>query len=236
MPERSGLVPTDPTSEPDGGGDRSVARRPDPGRRDRIIDACLDVVAADGVAGTSHRKVAAAAGVPLGSMTYHFTGIDDLLHEAFTRFADRVADGFDLRMHRAGDRAAARRAVVALIVEDVFAERRDLAVTLELYALAARRPAYRAITDAWMARSRTALGVHFTPEEATQLDALVEGLTLHRALSLRAPGGSDTGDPADTTDTAAVTRAVERVTAGVPEVSRTGGRLRRRRWGRDNGG
>jgi len=44
-------------------------RRKDPGRRDRIIDACLEVIAEHGVAGTSHRRVAAAAGVPLGSMT-----------------------------------------------------------------------------------------------------------------------------------------------------------------------
>ena len=54
-------------------------RRHDPQRRDRIIDACLEVLAEHGVAGTSHRRVAAAAGVPLGSMTYHFTGMDELL-------------------------------------------------------------------------------------------------------------------------------------------------------------
>lgn len=36
--------------------------RYDPGRRERIIDACLDVIAEHGVAGTSHRRVAAAAG------------------------------------------------------------------------------------------------------------------------------------------------------------------------------
>lgn len=60
-------------------------RRFDPERRDRIIEATLDLISAEGVAGTSHRKVAAVADVPLGSMTYHFAGMDDLLHEAFTR-------------------------------------------------------------------------------------------------------------------------------------------------------
>ena len=58
-------------------------RRFDPERKDRIIEACLDVIAERGVAGTSHRVVAAAAGVPLGSMTYHFDGMADLLHQAF---------------------------------------------------------------------------------------------------------------------------------------------------------
>ena len=41
-----------------------AVRRHDPHRRSRIVDACLDVIAAHGVAGTSHRRVAAAADVP----------------------------------------------------------------------------------------------------------------------------------------------------------------------------
>ncbi|GGC85720.1 TetR family transcriptional regulator [Tersicoccus solisilvae] len=158
------------------------ARRPDPGRRDHIIDACLDVIAADGVAGTSHRRVAAAADVPLGSMTYHFDGMDDLLRAAFTRFSVTVATRFQQRMDAATTPAQARRAVVDLIVRDVFADRRDLVLTLELYTLAARRPDFRQLTDAWMSRSRAALGRHFTPETTRRLDALIEGLTIHRAL------------------------------------------------------
>ena len=51
----------------------------DPRRRERILAAALDLIAEEGVAGVSHRKIAARAGVPLGSMTYHFTGIDELL-------------------------------------------------------------------------------------------------------------------------------------------------------------
>ena len=38
-------------------------RRHDPERRSRIIAATLDVIAEQGVDGTSHRRVAAAAGV-----------------------------------------------------------------------------------------------------------------------------------------------------------------------------
>jgi TetR/AcrR family transcriptional regulator, regulator of biofilm formation and stress response len=47
----------------------SAQRRYDPSRRNRIIDACLDLISQNGVAGTTHRKVADAADVPLGSMT-----------------------------------------------------------------------------------------------------------------------------------------------------------------------
>ncbi|OMH34989.1 TetR/AcrR family transcriptional regulator [Tersicoccus sp. Bi-70] len=158
------------------------ARRRDPGRRDHIIDACLAVIAADGVAGTSHRRVAAAADVPLGSMTYHFDGMDDLLRAAFTRFSETVAQRFQDRMNAATSPADARQGVVELIVGGVFADRRDLVLTLELYTLAARRPDFRTLTDAWMSRSRETLGQHFPPETTRRLDALIEGLTIHRAL------------------------------------------------------
>lgn len=166
-------------------------RRYDPHRRDRIIDACLDVIAEAGVAGTSHRKVAAAAGVPLGSMTYHFAGMDELLHEAFTRFARSVSDRFARHMAAADDLGSARRAVTDLITRHTLADQRDLVLTQELYTLAARDPRYRRITNAWMARSRAALEQHFDPATARLLDALIEGLTLHRALATE-PHDADT--------------------------------------------
>src|SRR4051794_31902794 len=78
-------------------------RRYDPGRRARIVAACLDVIAETGVAGASHRRVAEAANVPLGSMTYHFSGMDELLHEAFSRFADSASEDFHRRMAAAQD-------------------------------------------------------------------------------------------------------------------------------------
>lgn len=157
-------------------------RRNDPDRRDRIIDACLDVIAESGVVGVSHRKVARSAGVPLGSMTYHFDGIDDLLHEAFTRFTTTFSERFEKRMAAAPDAEAALDAVVAIIREDVFTSTRELVLTSELYTLAARENSYRRLTTEWMARSRAALERHFDPATASLLDALIEGLTLHRAL------------------------------------------------------
>ncbi|MEU5874020.1 TetR family transcriptional regulator [Glycomyces sp. NPDC047369] len=157
-------------------------RRRDPDRRERIIAACLDVIAEAGVAGTSHRKVAAAADVPLGSMTYHFTGMDELLREAFTRFATGVSDGFEAAMAAADGPEEAAEAVVAIITDSVFGSQRDLVLTHELYTLAAREPAYRALTNAWMARSRAALERRFDPATARMVDALIEGLTIHRAL------------------------------------------------------
>jgi TetR/AcrR family transcriptional regulator, regulator of biofilm formation and stress response len=157
-------------------------RRHDPQRRSRIIDACLEVIAENGVAGTSHRKVAEAADVPLGSMTYHFTGMDNLLHEAFSRFAHEASDDFEEQLAAAHDADAAKDALVAAITDVVLANQRDLVLTHELYTLAARDDSYRDITNAWMARSRRSLERFFDPTTARILDALVEGLSIHRAL------------------------------------------------------
>lgn len=158
------------------------ARRHDPDRRERIIEACLDVIAERGVAGTSHRQVAAAADVPLGSMTYHFSGMAELLHEAFGRFSRSVIEQFEQRMRSATDVEEAKLAVLSLITDDVFNTRRDLVLTHELYTLAARAPAYRDLTNAWMRGSRTALERHFDPVTARLIDAVIEGFTIHRAL------------------------------------------------------
>ncbi len=179
-------------------------RRHDPERRDRIIDACLEVIAESGVAGTSHRKVAQVADVPLGSMTYHFTGMNELLREAFSRFARTASQAFDERMSAAHDTDTAKQAVVDTITEVVFSSQRDLVLTHELYTLAARDPAFRDITNAWMARSRTTLEQYFEPTTARILDAVIEGLSIHRALD---------NEPQDD---AVVNAAVERITGARP--------------------
>ncbi|GGY95519.1 TetR/AcrR family transcriptional regulator [Streptomyces poonensis] len=155
----------------------------DPQRRERIIDATLDLIAEEGVAGVSHRKIAQRAGVPLGSMTYHFAGIDEVLHEAFRRFTDHIVAVFGAHLAGAADRDAAVTAVTDLVHTLSEGSQRDLVLTQELYTLAARRPAYRELTHAWMRRSRDHLEEHFDPDTARQLDALIEGLTLHRALA-----------------------------------------------------
>jgi DNA-binding transcriptional regulator YbjK len=160
-------------------------RRQDPGRRNRIIDAALAVIAERGVAGTTHREIARAADVPLGSMTYHFASLDEVLAEAFTRHADTVARVFDERLSAARNREEAVETVVTLIWEDLLGagSGRDLILAVELYGAAARKPALKAVTQAWMSRSRQALEQHFDATTARELDAFIEGLVLHNALS-----------------------------------------------------
>ena len=167
------------------------ARRHDPDRRERILEACLRVIGEVGVAGASTRRIAAVADVPLGSITYHFTDVDELLRAAFERFTHRVSGRFEEYMARAVGADEARQAVVDLITVDVLVDPRELVLTHELYTLAARDPGYRRLTHEWMARSRRSLERHFDPATARLLDALIEGLTIHRALDTEPHGPED---------------------------------------------
>jgi TetR/AcrR family transcriptional regulator, regulator of biofilm formation and stress response len=162
----------------------AVTRRHDPDRRARILRAALDTIAEHGVAGTTHRRIAAAADVPLGSMTYHFAGLDDLLTAAFTLLADDVAARFTERLAAATTRAEACEAVIDLVIDESWATPRNLLLSYELYAYAARVPAFRRVMQGWMGKSRAALEQHFAPETARALDAMIEGLSIHRSVDL----------------------------------------------------
>lgn len=158
-------------------------RRHDPERRKRIIAATLDVIAEHGVAGTTHRRVAVAADVPLGSMTYHFSCLDELFCEAFSLLACEVSQEFVDRLEAAQTLDEAREAVVGLIFCGQLARRRNLVLSYELYAYAARHEEMRAVLTGWMAASRSALEQHFSSETARALDAVIEGVTIHNSAS-----------------------------------------------------
>ena len=69
-----------------------MARRPnDPQRRERILQATLDTIAAHGIHAVTHRKIATCANVPLGSLTYYFSGIEALIEEAFSLFTAEMS-------------------------------------------------------------------------------------------------------------------------------------------------
>jgi len=163
-----------------------LGRRNDPERREKIMDACLEVIARSGVTGTSHRKVAAQAGVPLGAMTYYFDGMHDLLHSAFSRFATSISNGFERQMAEAADRESACQAVFERILQASSGQGDELILSHELYTLATRDASFRSITTWWMGRSQLALGAYFDPQTARLLDAMIEGLTIHRALDSEA--------------------------------------------------
>ena len=160
-------------------------RRYDPERKSRIVDATIAVIAEHGVAGTTMRRIAAAADVPLGSLTYHFDGVDDLLARAFERHAERMSPRYEACFDGVRDTADLVDAVTELINGDAGGDAADWTVAYELYLAALRNPALRRVTDSWMLRSRNVLERFVDPVTARGVDALIEGLVMHTTLSTR---------------------------------------------------
>lgn len=168
----------------------AAGRRSEVSRRDLLIDTALDVIAEFGVAGTTHRRVAAAAGVPLGSTTYYFADLGDLLRAAFGRLADSISERFEARLAPARTTDDAVAAITDYILYDL-SDQRDAALTYEFYAYAIRHAEVRSMVEAWFARSHVALSRFFDPARARVVDTLIEGFCTYRAL---APGPSDAAE------------------------------------------
>ncbi|WP_171167822.1 TetR/AcrR family transcriptional regulator [Streptomyces sp. I05A-00742] len=163
-----------------------MPRRYDPERRDRIVAAAVRVVAARGLGALSHRAVAAEADVPLGSTTYHFATLDDLLVEAVRSTAREWLDGLAAWERELPPDAPLADAVADLVGEALAGDRSRLELEYELYAAALRRPAVRPVAAECVAEMvRT---VHRrTADEATAraLVALLDGLLLQHLVSGR---------------------------------------------------
>ncbi|SDK81329.1 transcriptional regulator, TetR family [Glycomyces sambucus] len=171
----------------------------DPGRKARILDAVLDVVAESGIHRTTHRRVAARAGVPLGSLTYYFAGLDDLLFQAFARLADTMSEHYRDSLARARTRAEAEAAVVELVCGPEYGTSREMTLIFELYGYANHHPQVMAIARDWLHRSRESLHLHFPERVCMALDVLIEGWPIQRVIE---------GAPLDRGLVAATVRAI----------------------------
>ncbi|EPD57909.1 MULTISPECIES: TetR/AcrR family transcriptional regulator [Streptomyces] len=160
-----------------------MPRRYDPDRRQRIIDAAIRVVGDKGLAGLSHRSAAAEADVPLGSTTYHFKTLDELmvaaLRQANEGFAKVVAAHGALE-----DAACDLPAELARILgEWLSGDRTGVELEYELYLAALRRPALRPVAAEWCEDLALRLGRRTDAVTARALVALMDGICLQVLLT-----------------------------------------------------
>jgi TetR/AcrR family transcriptional regulator, regulator of biofilm formation and stress response len=158
-------------------------RRHDPDRKERIVASALEVLARDGVAGITHRGIGKAADVPLGSITYHFATLDDIVQHAFEIHVDKLASRFEERLASCQDGDDLIECITSAITDDLAAHPNELAVTYELYGDAVRRPQTRRLTQRWMERAEDALADHFDRATARLVDVVVEGLMVHMSIA-----------------------------------------------------
>jgi DNA-binding transcriptional regulator YbjK len=152
------------------------SRRFDPRRKERIVDAALAVLAQHGIAGTSLRRVAERADVPLGSLTYHFAGTNDLFALAFRKFIDEQLARLESRLIGAPDAQDAWLSLLEMIHEDSGGHAQRLTLAKEFQALAVREQQFRGLAQEWLEGSIIILQRHFDPDTARIIEILLEGL------------------------------------------------------------
>lgn len=173
--------------------------RPTPARQPRgrervrqILDAAVRLIGTGGLSALTHRAVAEAAGVPLGSTTYYFTDRDDLIRRTMEHAVETEEERLSAIVERFGGPLTVE-ASVSLLTQMFFDKTvadplYDLAL-FELFLEATRNPAVRDLTVAWsevIARLTDRVLPPTDPtiprEHAVQIVAsLVDGLMLEEA-------------------------------------------------------
>jgi len=94
-------------------------RQPTEVRRRLIVEAAIPLIAERGYASVGVRDVAAAAGVSVGTVTYHFGSVQEILSEAMVLHIERYYAELSEAAEQAGSGAEALRLLVdALFTED----------------------------------------------------------------------------------------------------------------------
>jgi len=170
--------------------------------RERILRATVELIGRRGVAAVTNRRVAAAAGVALGSLTYHFPSKVDLLRESLRLYVEEevatqkaIAENLRKRCPSVEE--------IAVEVERIVAESGNSVQQLaeiELHLQAARDPALRDASqrcfEAYEEVAVTTLELLKVPDpekHARSIVALMYGMGLRRLGS----GSEDASGVAD---------------------------------------
>lgn len=166
-------------------------------RRSQLVEAALDVAAAEGIAATTVRRVAEQAGVALGVVHYCFEDKDELFTALAARIVDELAEAsaagleFD-ESDEAPDLPTALGAAIAGLWEMIEQTPGEQLLTYEITAHALRDPSLRSVAlrqydvsqqaaEDLLALVASASGATWTtpvPELAGQTLAYVDGVTL----------------------------------------------------------
>ncbi|MBB0245275.1 TetR family transcriptional regulator [Streptomyces alkaliphilus] len=160
------------------------ARDPE-GRRAAIVEAAVAVIADHGIGGTTHRLIATRAGVPLGSTTYYFPSLGDLVDAALARVADECRS----TLAGWGEALAAAPDTPGPVIAGAAAgylENRDRAIVeYDLYLAAARDERLRPLVDAWVGEMTRVVATVCDARTAGAVTALVDGALIQALVTGR---------------------------------------------------
>jgi len=154
----------------------------DPERRTRIVSAALDVIREDGVQAASYRRIAARAGVPLGSMTYYFPEVDGLVATAFETLGNELEPRYAAPLREASTPDDVADALASATVGATSPSSTDLRLYTELYRYAARSARGMDLVRAFQAESLAMLRTRLSDPAARAVDALMWGWWTYRTF------------------------------------------------------
>jgi TetR/AcrR family transcriptional regulator, regulator of biofilm formation and stress response len=154
----------------------------DPQRRARILRAAIDVIGDEGVHATSYRRVAARAGVPLGSMTYYFPDLETLIVSALETLRDELEPRYAAPLRAARDDAEAVGALVAATCGATSPSSADIRLYTEMYHYAARSPRVAQLVRDFQEEALAVLRHRFPESAARAVDALIWGWWTYRSF------------------------------------------------------
>jgi DNA-binding transcriptional regulator YbjK len=108
--------------------------------------------------------------------------MQELLLEAFQLLAQCVSTRFAAVIRKAKTKEDACNAIVDVIFERFTFGTRTIQLTCELYIFAGRNSVMKNVMKDWMLEIRGSLELFFSPLSAVALDALIEGVILHRSV------------------------------------------------------
>ncbi|ASO20606.1 DNA-binding transcriptional regulator YbjK [Actinoalloteichus hoggarensis] len=161
-----------------------TARRNPEARRQAIIDAAVQEMLANGSSALTHRRVAEAAGVPLGATTYYFDSLDDLRTAALRTIAEQAEE--ELRelaeaVHGCGGSPAG----IAELFADYLRDRDRLQAESLLYFAGVYDPGFRPMARQWVAGLTEILSAYTSSEAAKAVAVYLDGVFLHALLDDR---------------------------------------------------
>ncbi|AZH84555.1 TetR/AcrR family transcriptional regulator [Plantibacter sp. PA-3-X8] len=152
----------------------------DPGRRDRILQATLEVIKADGIEAASYRGIAAHAGVPLGSMTYYFPTLENLILDALDSTRGDLEPRYAAPLRHARTRADIVDALVDATIGATSPSLADIRLYEEIRHHGVRNPKVAAVLQAVEDDSLVMLDGILPESSALTINAMLWGWWSHR--------------------------------------------------------
>lgn len=143
--------------------------------KEQLMDATIELIASEGVAGVTVRKVTAAAGANSAAVSYHFGGIDQLIRLSYRTATQRVVDTFAARLDHVT--SAEELITVACDLSNTARDKKHAAILASALAAAHHDPEHAKIFGEVLEMWRNSL------EQA--LLRLIENKQLHKSLDVK---------------------------------------------------